>query len=782
MSLTSLRSILPGALGVLLGLGVAGGLLVWPAPAAAEGAWVLVDNSGSMGRLARTYHLDLRDFIELGEPDLLIYSTIASVPPGGRWRIRSDDADAGKAVIQTFTFSGSTTPIAESLARAAGDDAFARVDHVVIVTDMDPDHQAVGKRFDLSREDVDDLDRTLRRLDAWLADGIEIDLILQGWERTPSVSRYSRAKLDALPKDLAQAVAQGKRIYNGQPLVDRALAWLSDKHGGKLRLAVIEPRNPDGSLNEEGFRERLCGALRPHLAAHANLCDGAAGGGGRIISLGTRIDISNQMMRTSLIPRVRSRWPDNVYAGGMPRRLLDPVVNIGVGTGHDPNVVLHFKVLPGFKGTEPFHYPELRATGRLKDGTIITLTAPPPNQVLGDREQMLDWAVETATAMIEDFVREYYPLEQRLKKIWITLPNGEPVPDGLHFQAIYDTGASKPGESMVASTRGGALQIRLPISFKDCALFLTKPDGDLVDSAFSVGVDDVRKRRGIERTLNADFESDYSIYYCVADPADPTNCGAELDNPVDLRLFLEAGDGELREWPVGEGNLPGAAVRLRRDGPLVTLKGLFPGEYQVESRVRERPPRHLARLDLKIDPANKRDDIEPISPDRLADGWDAGLFDYRETGGNYILSVDSRTHLRASAWYLLRLLEHSSDVLGQSGGPDKAELDRLVGLWRAIRSEIWGDDNHAGATELYGRWLAPAMAPLGLTGTDGEPVSGAMSLVQAMFNRFIDNYDARLDRQEQGLADLRQRYRTMLGNLRSGGQINTALYQRLRGQ
>ena len=779
MSLTSLRSILPGMLGALLGLCVAGALLGWPAPAAAEGAWVLVDNSGSMRRLARTYHRDLQDFIELGEPDLLIYSTIAA--PGGLWRIRSNDADPGKAVLQSFTFKGATTPIAESLARAEGDDDFARVDHVVIVTDMDPDHQAAGKRFDLSREDVADLDQTLRQLDAWLAKGIEIDLILHGWNRAPSISTYSRAELDALPKDLAQAVTQSKRISKGRPLVDRGLAWLSDKHGGKLRLAVIEPRNPDGSLNEEGFRERLCGTLRPHLAAHADLCDDVPVGG-QIVSLGTRIDISNQMMRTSLIPRVRSRWPDNVYAGGMPRQLEEPIVNIGASTAHDPSVVLHFKVLPGFKGTEPFHYPELRATGRLKDKTIITLTTPPPNQVLGDREQMLDWAVESATAIIEAFVREHYPLEQRLKKIWITLPNGEPVPDGLHFQAIYDTGTQKLGESMVASTRGGALQIRLPVGFNDCALFLTKPNGDLVDSAFSVSVDDVRRRRGIERTLNSDFESDYSIYYCAADPAGPANCGAELDNPVDLRLFLEVGDGELREWPVAEGKLPGAAVRLRRDGPLVTLEGLFPGEYQIESRVRERPPRHLARLDLKIDPANKGDDIVPISPDRLADSWDAGLFGYRETGGNYLLSVDSRTHLRASAWYLLRLLEQSSDVLGQSGGPDQAELDHLVGLWRAIRSEIWGDDSRAGAAELYARWLAPAMTPLGLTNANGEPISGAMSLVQAMFNRFIGNYDARLDRQEGGLADLRQRYLTMLGNLRSGGQINTALYQRLRGQ
>jgi hypothetical protein len=780
MSLSTQWKIRPGMLGAWLGLAVVAMLLGWPAPVVAEGAWVLVDNSASMRRLARTYHLDLRDFIELGEPDLLIYSTIAEAPPGGRRRIRSDDADAGKAVLETFNFKGLTTPIAASLARAETEADFARIDHVVIVTDMDPDHQAAGNRFDLSREDIADLGETLERLDGWLADGIEIDLILQGWERAPSVGRYARAELDALPGDLA--AAQGKRLANGRPLVDRGLAWLSDKHGGKLRLSVIEPQNPDGSLNEEGFRERLCGALRPHLAAHADLCDDAASGGGQITALRTRIDISNQMMRSALIARVQSRWPDDVYAGGMPRRLEPPIVNIGVGSGHDGNVLLHFQVLPGFKGTEPFHYPELKATGQLPDGSTRTLSAPPPGQVLGDREQMLDWVVETATAMIEDFVREHYPLEQRLKKIWITLPNGEPVPDGLHFQAIYDTGAPKLGESQIASTRGGALQIRLPVSFKECALFLAKPDGDLVDSAFAVAVEEVRRRRGIERTLKADFESDYSIYYCVADPADPANCAAELDKPVDLRLFLQAGDGELREWPVAEGKGTGAAVRLSRDGPLVTLKGLFPGEYRVESRVRARVPRHLAQLDLTIDAARKGDEIVPIGTDRLADGWVPELFNYRQTGGNDLLSVESRTHLRASAWYLLRLLEHSSKVLGQPGAPDKAEMERLLGLWRAIRLEIWGDDNRAGQAELYGRWLAPAMMPLGLIDADDEPVSGAMSLIQAMFNRFIDNYDARLDRQEQGLADLRQRYLTMLGNLRSGGQINTALYQRLRGQ
>lgn len=805
----------------LLALILSAGMLPTTAAAAdGKGTWVFVDNSQSVEEMSKTYAQDLWDMLTLGKPKRILFSAIAPTDQHP-WLLDSSDA-AGfpdkQRVGATFDFKAKTTPIAASLKRAAERPEFGSVDHLVLISDMDPDHHASGALFHFDEADILDLDETLKTMDDWLGggkagiQGRTMDVILHGWQSAPTPTRYSTEELNRFPDTMQAEIAALRKAQRGhkvgpdtyfqepasqggrdkvaerrRELVAKGLAWLAVKHQGRLHLSAINTKAADGGLNIEGFKNSLCGVLKADLQDLEICGGGAVAAGADVSNISSRIDVSSLMMRAYLSPRITQNWPTEVYADGMPRTLPPPLVNIGIDQEHgDP--ILHFRLDGSRAGPQPFNYPVLSATGLTPDRGVVALGERHPDRAMGSKEEMIDWAVGEAREMIEAFVKENYPLQTRLKKIWISDANGQPVPDGLHFLVMYDTGASGPksrsGESNIAATRGGVVQLRVPARFKSAHLFLTKPDGKVVGSAFDITQQQVEAPRGIEgRLAAAEFKRDQGLLFCAGAVENPEICAAELKGDVDLALYLQTGDKELKPWPLYESGV-GTGARLVRNGASLTIQGLVPGAYVMDARVREDKPHWLARTEYPLDPdmidkgSDKANAIVPLLPDELADGFKEKYFSVEPRGGSFTLDRESRTYLRGSAYYMERLLEHTGEQMATG---DQSAQKKLIELWTAVRQEIFGKEGQSTETDRYSRWLAPALAPLDIV-AGGRARPGAMDQLLAMFNRYIQCYDQRLDQAEGTGTEFERRYLDMVLRMKQAGVINEPLFMRLIGR
>jgi hypothetical protein len=751
--------------------------------------WVFVDNSRSVKKLSSTYAWDMWNLLSRGEPKGNLYFSAIAPAAKQPWQLSSSDATLlsnDAKVQQVFDFNGQTTPIADSLARAETDPAFADIGRIVVISDMDPDHQFQNRPFNLQNRDLRDLKSTLETMDRWLGEGRKLDLVLHGWARIPNPKDYDSTALQGYPAKLQRQIDQGGSVANGKPLVSEGLAWLGwkagqDANANRLRMRAIKTRLAGGKLNEEGFQLQLCDLLQQTLGNYLDLdvCGGASIADvlPADTPIGARFDVQRGMMTPRMQHILTDNWPDQLAAAGVPRAIAPPEIQIG-GSDNRPDSSLQqlqFMLQGTDAGPRPFNYPRLTARGWSRSEGWKALRTSPPDRPFDNQEEMLHWAAAEAQKVMASFIEAYHPPATKLKKFWLTDTAGDPLPDGLHFKVIFDAdGAQQSGNSTVASTRGGVVQLRIPVQFKDAQLLMVKPEApyEALATAFAVTPEQVQSRQGIRGKVQGDnFTNKQSLFVCTATADDPETCDGEVpaNDTLELQLYLKTGNDELASYL--SATSADSDGRIRREGPNLIIERLVPGNYVADVRVRENPPRWLTSTNVSLNPVDSPDAILIMSPDRLANGVEPTYFKTVDDGRR--LHPRSREYLRGSAYYLERLLQFTSEQLANDG--DEREL---IALWNAIRTEVYGEGNSAGRTERYQKWLTPAMEPLGLT-RNGKPNPRAMRLQHAMLNRFIGCHDQQLDRSAS--ADFKRAYVRMIRQLRNAELINKPLYQRLMG-
>ena len=157
---------------------------------------VLLDNSLSIHDLSKTYKEDMMDFLRASGETRVYFAPIGETQydPNSLPDSSSDTSGLKKRINNVFTFMDTKTKITESFNRIKDIASKSEVDRIVIVSDMAPDDQVQGNRWDFDIKDLKDLKECIRILEDW-ASKKKLVIYLLGWSRKPVF--YTEKELQA---------------------------------------------------------------------------------------------------------------------------------------------------------------------------------------------------------------------------------------------------------------------------------------------------------------------------------------------------------------------------------------------------------------------------------------------------------------------------------------------------------------------------------------------------------------------------------------------------------
>ncbi len=420
-----------------------------PGPGQADENTVLVflDNSGSMSELSKTYQRDILALMKVFSGKRLYFAPIGA--PSGPVRLvdSADEPAAQRQSVQSlFRFQDAYTKVDLSLQRVEATTAFAQAHQILIVSDMESDFDNAGIGT-LNGRDLKDLRSALQRLESWVTQHDKsIELILHGWNAPPNHPKRAWQRFAAAWQSAQSKARTGllKQVGENRRLIGLGVQQLDETHANRMVLRHIA-KAIDRRLNQEGFRNVLCGIL-PIADPQEQVCLAPAKD-----TFNVRIDVDHripQLSRAHLQALEELIPPDVIPQSGPKRAIRVEPIRRGVETAHDSNADYHFRVLRSRRGA-PHHYPTIQATAH-------TCQAPDVKEKDAVRSQskrtspraMLSWSGKMVKTLLEQYIDEDCPIPERKKKFWLFAAPNQPLQGGYDFfvRTAYEGGQAKQTE------------------------------------------------------------------------------------------------------------------------------------------------------------------------------------------------------------------------------------------------------------------------------------------------------------------------------------------------
>jgi len=717
-------------------------LLAGVPTASPETVLVLLDNSGSIRHLSRTYQDDILAAMEAA-PDHLYFVPLGDVQEGPLQVVDGslDPGQRSRRVKAVFRFSDLFTKVDHTLRRVEESSVFEEAHAVILVSDLAPDHDNAGSwRF--NEADLKDLDLSLRRLERW-TESKPLTLVLHGWVNLPVA--VPDDTLTAFRSELAAAIQRAAATGlnysgNGRALVGRGVALLARERGDRVRLLAISPL-VEGLPNEEELGEVFCATLRITDQDYCSV-------GKDKTPIDVRVDVDPALLlREQQIAMIQKSCSGQVYIG-TPREVRVSVARSASTDGRDPSSDLHFRVLRSATG-DPKHFPRVRATVKTLQGEVVELDEVTSTDRQVDTDQVATWAADSVASQIRAAAAEYYPPVRKLKKIFLRDPQGKAVGEGYRVRVTTYQSQGEPDRSKARVTNeDGAVRIPLPTAYERAEVQLLVGDGSIVVETLEPRA--VRARQDLQIAV-----PDGLFRECRFERAGQ---GVQAE----MSIFLEGGE---RDYLVR---------KLGWDGRPISVS-LLPGTYRCE--VTPVDARNvLASASTSLGPtfvissqASTLDMTVSLLPDPLAEpsDWERQVGAFLAEGR---LLPGAADLVRNSANVVAALLRYSSNRLDGGGSPED-----LRPMWGEVRRVAFDPQRQ---TQMQRR-LARAMAGVGLD--PAEP--SAFLFLRAAFNIMVDGRDPWLAADSAQVLEQRRAYNAWLERVTGhGGLMGRQLSDLLRAR
>lgn len=695
---------------------------------------VLLDNSGTMKKLSRTYRNDIFDFLSRVAPGQRLLFAPIGPQAGLKQMLDSNKTIDENAIQASFSFTAGTTPLAESFSAYDATTAMSCASHIIIVSDMEPDHQITGKRWHFSREDIEDLKHYQTILRGWLQNNRRVTVLLHKWHEIPRPSSYSSDDLDHYPETLDETIrtirAQQPQQINRygfrepksagsvkqvaaarQRLTAMGLAWLKRDYRQQFILYAI-PSHVNGQLNEEGFRRKMCAVLKEPLGKHwLDLCGTPDG----LQPIQARVDFMSRGLIQGLeIEGFINSLPTQAFGKGGARS-----INWQVDTrGSEVSDEIQFHVKVKRESGKAYEEPTFSISGKdINSEPVVVVAEQSSPTVWQNRQEMQNWLADELDSKITDFLQTYHVLKRKRKTFIIT--SKDQTLDGSYFRLEIDFGKGWEDYQKQRISRD-RLTMSVPRNFQEARLTMELG----TDHWVNVGgfrVEDVVSSRDIHLTFDPQttYKNIMYVNLCLDEPQLQDNLDPDdacRQNPPSFPVTVEFWQTDFlqnRHLIKSEMLVP----FIRRDAHQYSIE-LLPQTVEV----RVIPPKDKEWLVYTVETQIEHDKVLTIrlQRDRLATNWDATCYQFDDLRGDpdYL----TRLHLEGSSHYFYRMFEYTAQRLKQS---NPSEIQEIEKIWRTL--------NHALFEAQQAFNIRLAMNGIGLS--EDRPMS--MDILRLLFASFV---------------------------------------------
>lgn len=642
----------------------------------AESILVFMDNSASIKHLHDIYLREIETIMGLTGSNQVHFAVIGTSYTRNCKLLGSGipTSERRVAIQNTFNFQDQNTLIYNSLKSVESCEAFKETDNILIISDMEPDHQVSAGSFVFDRQDLDDANNTHNLLKGWVAQGKQLHIVLHDWENVPERDNRdfepfisTDESLISLWRAQKKKARQGKlvREYStNRKLVALSLLELKEYEPSAVHLFSM-PLKKNNKPNHEGFRQVLCGFLPISPSEAAGVCD---------VEILKEFSVAIEISR----PLALSRYFDQLRGLIKEIQLIGPlrhfkIVSLKKGRwrkcdarlDHNIKADFYFRMCEG-DSSPSYREPRLRTFAKDANGQWLpddTFKVKKTDAALPNKERATRWLASSINAKHREIVSKYYKVPAPLKTIYLVSQDQNPVLGNyqLFVQYRFEGGQNDEETKRRLANKG---IVKLPIP-----------------------------REGIGYAKLC-LNTEEGCYYLGDLDVD------DIDSPSDITFTIQARQKVPVTLKWGQFQKTGVEI-FHKGGALGDEKvsvyketfhsampakiSLLPGRYYWEAIPVNDKEKVLGSLgDLTVLSPKQGDEKKiwlELKNDPLAERsqWDSVMGGLLDSSGE--LTEEGQTFINGSAYFFVALLHYTSSKLDSSP-------DELRKLWQKVEWHI----------------------------------------------------------------------------------------------